>query len=124
MHTGGEGGDLLSAPAAMTFEASALAAAAEATVESVVAAAETPAYTTGGGTVRTTGQLLRITTEAAEFPDMRSNTSILPKPQNWNEMGKMQRRRWYKSAGQHRNTVLERQQEGKWQCQKTSSNGS
>jgi hypothetical protein len=82
MQTGSESGDLFSAAAAVTFEATAPAAAAEATVESVVATAEAPADTAGGVVIRTTGQLLQITTEAAELPDMRPNTSTLPKPQN------------------------------------------
>jgi hypothetical protein len=49
MQTGGESGDLFSAVALVAFEATALAAAAEATAESVVAMAEAAADAVGGG---------------------------------------------------------------------------
>jgi hypothetical protein len=70
IQTGSESGDLFSAAAVVTFEATAPAEAAEATVESVVATAEAPADAAGEVIIRTTGQLHQITTEAAELLDM------------------------------------------------------
>jgi hypothetical protein len=87
----------------------------------VAVAAESAAA--GSTAMDTTEPLLPTTTEeAATFPDMPPNTSILPKPQNWGDMGKIQRRGWYKSAGQHINTGLERHQEEKWQWQRALPN--
>jgi hypothetical protein len=78
----------------VTFEATALAAAAEVAVESVVATAEVPAETVGGSIVRTTAAAVIQPRVVERRGASLSGGLDSTRPSDWGTMSKKQRQRW------------------------------
>ena len=87
-HARGETGDYFSSAAAVSLGATAGAAAAEATVESVVSAAEAPTHIVERTVVRAMAVETTTTTRAAA-----------PKPPQWGQMSQSAKMRWYRRKG-------------------------